>query len=86
MDSIPLHVEDGALVGMTVSENSATTLNVDGEVFSPKTYHGSYSVTPSSDGQVLPTAGMALREDIVVDPIPSNYGLITWNGSTITVS
>ena len=27
-----------------------------------------------------------LAQDIVVNPIPSNYGLITYDGSTITVS
>ena len=86
MDSIALHVEDVALVGMTVSEGGAATLSVGAEVFSPAVYHGTYSVTPSATRQVLPTAGMALREDVVVDPIPSNYGLVTWDGSVLTVS
>lgn len=49
-------------------------------------YTGSYSVTPSSVPQTLATAARVLLEDIVVEAIPSNYGLITWNGSTLTVS
>ena len=49
-------------------------------------YTGSYEVTPSEVAQTLPTAGAGMEQDIVVNPIPSNYGLITWNGSTITVS
>ena len=49
-------------------------------------YSGSYSVTPSNERQSLPTADKTLARNIVVEPIPSNYGLITWNGSTITVS
>lgn len=86
MDSIPLHVEDVALVGMTVSEGGSATLSVGAEVFSPAVYHGTYSVTPSGVAQVLATAGMALREDVTVEPIPSNYGLVTWDGSVLTVS
>ena len=49
-------------------------------------YSGAYSVTPSTEAQILPTADKTLARNIVVEPIPSNYGLITWNGSTITVS
>lgn len=49
-------------------------------------YKGSYSVTPSSEAQILPTKLKVGSADIVVQPIPNNYGLITWNGSTITVS
>ena len=49
-------------------------------------YSGSYSVTPSSESQTLQTAYRTLSENIVIDPIPSNYGLIGWNGSVLTVS
>lgn len=49
-------------------------------------YTGSYSATPSAIKQTLPTSGKTLAADIIVNPIPSNYGLITWDGSTITVS
>ena len=49
-------------------------------------YEGSYEVTPSATAQVLATGGHTMTADIVIDPIPSNYGLITWNGSTLTVS
>jgi len=49
-------------------------------------YRGAYEVTPTEYAQVLPTAGKTPSSDIVVQPIPSNYGLITYNGSVITVS
>ena len=49
-------------------------------------YEGDYTVTPSSETITLNTAGKTLVDDIVVNPIPSNYGLITWNGTTLTVS
>lgn len=49
-------------------------------------YTGPYSVTPNSERQVLETAGTKMVEDVIIEPIPDNYGLITWNGSTLTVS
>lgn len=52
----------------------------------PEEYEGSYDVTPGPEEKVLATANRWLTEDIMVQPIPDNYGLITWDGSTITVS
>ena len=49
-------------------------------------YDGVTEVTPLNQAQVLQTSNKTLTRNIVVNPIPSNYGLITWNGSTLTVS
>lgn len=49
-------------------------------------YTGPYSVTPSPEAQTLNTNGLRMTDNITIEPIPSNYGLITWNGSTLTVS
>lgn len=49
-------------------------------------YSGDYTVTPSAQAQTLETGGHVLLSNITIEPIPSNYGLITWNGSVITVS
>jgi len=49
-------------------------------------YDGPTEVTPGAETQILETDQHALRSNIVINPIPSNYGLITWDGSTITVS
>lgn len=49
-------------------------------------YTGETNITPSTTEQVLATAEKVVTRNIVINPIPSNYGLITWNGSTLTVS
>ena len=49
-------------------------------------YEGDYEVTPKAEEQTLPTANRLLNKNIVVKPIPQNYGLITYNGYEITVS
>lgn len=50
------------------------------------TYSGPHSIVPSDTDQVLNTSNKILDRDIVIEKIPQNYGLITWNGSFITVS
>ena len=49
-------------------------------------YEGSYEVTPSDQTQTLATNGLRMTSDVTINPIPSNYGLISWNGSVLTVS
>lgn len=54
--------------------------------FTPEEYEGPYTVTPSASAQTLAIENKLATADIVIAPIPNNYGLITWNGSTLTVS
>ena len=85
---VTLHVaeSDGAL--LHVDSDNAAALSVGGEIYSVETppYEGEYVVTPSEETQTLPTARKRLEQNVVVAPIPYYYGLITYNGSTITVS
>ena len=49
-------------------------------------YRGEYTIRPAPCEQVLQTEGKALSQNVVVEPIPSNWGLITWDGSKLKVS
>ncbi len=49
-------------------------------------YTGDYEITPSSEAQTIRAKNKRMTADVVVNPIPQNYGLITWNGSYLTVS
>ena len=49
-------------------------------------YDGPYEVTPSQDQQTVHINGKTAVRDITINSIPSNYGLITWDGSVLTVS
>lgn len=51
-----------------------------------ETYTGEYTVTPSDEVQTLNVEGKRMSRNVTVNPIPSNYGLITWNGAFLTVS
>lgn len=49
-------------------------------------YDGPYAITPAAEAQTFSTKHLRMTDDITVAAIPDNYGLITWNGSTLTVS
>ena len=49
-------------------------------------YPGPYEFTPAAVAQTIEVAGLTPTDNIIINPIPSNYGLITWNGAVLTVS
>ena len=49
------------------------------------TYTGETAVTPSEIEQVLATADKVVARNIVVNPIPENYGRLLYSGNTLTV-
>ena len=61
-------------------------LGVFQKVVEAPPYTGPLTATPGAQPQTFETAGLMLPGDFVVEAVPNNYGLITWNGSTITVS
>ncbi len=69
-----------------VEADASLTTNVTHYHSEYPTYDGETTFTPSAEAQTVPTAHTVLLSDITINPIPSNYGLITWNGSTLTVS
>ena len=84
--AIRLKVQD-TKVKLKVGESDMARFHAhEGIPIYPTPYSGTIDVTPSEERQTLSTAGYMLQADIVVEPIPSNYGLITWDGTTLTVS
>ena len=49
-------------------------------------YTGEYEVTPSSETQTIPIANFIASQNITINPIPNNYGLVAWNGSYLQIS
>lgn len=84
--AIKLRVQENKVSFGVTDTNSATFTAEQGIPIYPSPYMGAYEVTPSNVTQTLPTEGLMMSREVVINPIPSNYGLITWNGSTLTVS
>lgn len=49
-------------------------------------YEGEYTITPGPEAQILECANMRMTDNLTVAAIPSNYGLISWSGSVLTVT
>ena len=49
-------------------------------------YTGSYEFTPSQETQTVAILGKIATQDITINPIPNNYGLVTWNGAYLRIS
>lgn len=86
-------IENNDIIEVFSAEDVVEIVSADEDVIEINTftlaglpYAGPYVVTPTRSQQVLPTSGYAMSDNVTVEPIPSNYGLITWNGAVLTVS
>lgn len=66
--------------------NISTSSQITRDFVDRDPYTGEYEVTPSQETQTLETENKRMTGNVTINPIPSNYGLITWNGAFITVS
>ena len=83
---IDIKVGPPAFISLTTQRQHGINIEVRGGGAEGEPYEGPYEVTPTQETQVLRTAQKVSSRNIVVNPIPSNYGLITWDGSVLTVS
>ena len=49
-------------------------------------FTGAYEYTPSNVVQTIEIANLKATQNIIINAIPNNYGLVTWNGLTLTIS
>ena len=49
-------------------------------------YSGQYAFIPTRETQTIDIKDKIASQNIIINPIPNNYGLITYNGSKLTVS
>lgn len=77
----------GGTIDIVGGGERRATISVTGSGAVPvPQYTGPYEFTPTRETQVAHTARKQAVEDIIIHPIPQNYGLVTYNGSIITIS
>lgn len=92
MEELWVRIDDGEIEILNTMDATVDTVELEGEygdfqaVSTVDPYTGPTEITPTQYTQVLPFAGKTADTDITINPIPSNYGLITWNGAVLTVS
>ena len=85
MKCLQVSVEVSPPLEVAVSAPSPVMIGITREDAVPA-FSGAYEVTPGDEAQTIPCAGLRMTSNITINPVPSNYGLIQWDGSTITVS
>lgn len=78
--------KQSTLSGNLVSGQTLSGTMVLPQYIGAEYFHGDYEYTPTQETQTIEIDHLTALENIVINPIPSNYGLITWNGSVLTVS
>ena len=75
-------------IKLTVLTNEEVLLTAEPHIVVDTTtvYDGPTEFTPFGSTQTIAIENKKALTDITINPIPSNYGLITWNGSELTVS
>ena len=81
--SLDLHIDGDVSLDIPVDGEAGTVIKVT--EYDLPVYTGQTEITPSEDTQVLQTANKTVLQDIIVNPIPSNYGRLLWTGNTLTV-
>ena len=49
-------------------------------------YEGDYEITPADEAIIMETKDLMMLDNVTINPIPSNYGKIGWNGAYLTVT
>ena len=84
--ALDFNVRTQDVIDFVVESEEAVPFDVKASGDSYPPYDGPVTVTPGQEEQTLYTNGYSMRSNIVINPIPNNYGLIGWNGSVLTVS
>ncbi len=83
-NSIDIKTKEPAEITLTTPRKQSIAIDVRGGA-AGEPYEGSYEVTPGEETQVLKTAQKLATKNIVVNPIPSNYGRIEQVGARLRV-
>ena len=89
MIHVPMSVSVSSVsVPMRVSAqpNVSALTGIKYEVTEYQKYDGPLEFTPSDESQIVETSERVLLSNIIINPIPSNYGKISYNGSVLTVT
>lgn len=77
---------EASFTGRTIEADAELTTNVTHYHSEYPDYEGETVFTPTEYTQTIPTGHTVLLSDITINPIPSNYGRITYSGGIISIT
>lgn len=85
---VKLTVQTDETARLGVDSPEAVELNAETHIVVDTTtiYDGAYEWTPTDSVQLIEIENKKALGQIKINPIPQNYGLVTWNGSTLTIT
>lgn len=85
---VKLTVQTDETARLGVNDPEAVELNAETHIVVDTTtiYDGAYEWTPTDSVQLIEIENKKALGQITINPIPQNYGLVTWNGSTLTIT
>lgn len=83
VEQSPVHIVSIRGGGTPIRPSQIEVAKVD---FHVDEFQGPYSFTPTDEEQTIQIFGKMATQNITINPIPQNYGLVTWDGVTLTVS
>ena len=86
MNDLIITLESKKSIDLIASDSISDLELTLGESSQYPVYHGATTFTPTQEAQIAFTAGKVVLQDIHINPIPYNYGLVTYQGNIITIS
>lgn len=77
---------EASFTGRTIEADAELTTNVTHYHSQYPDYEGETVFTPTEYMQTIPTGHTVLLSNITINPIPSNYGRITYSGGIISIT
>lgn len=72
--AVPVHVLPGDVV-----------VKIDAKIAEEVVYKGATEFVPTEETQIIPLEGMKVGSNIVIQPIPKEYGKISYNGTVLSI-
>lgn len=85
---VAFHVETKPPVVFSIKERGSVQFSPKVEIIERDAapYTGEYEFTPTEETQIVPIAGKTAAQNIVINPIPADYGKVTWIGGRILLT
>lgn len=84
--SIGTEIYEATVVDLTNNANAEDDIYYASISGNGEMYVGRYTVTPTRSQQRLPTKGLTMLDDVIIEAIPNNYGLVERIGMSLRVS
>lgn len=78
-------IKKGGSIHAGLSSGNALTSKVVISTSDKAAWQGAYTFTPTDYEQTIPVNGFVMKDDIIIEKIPNNYGKIIHKGAKLLI-